>query len=325
MTATLPVIDLGPLDAGDPAALPTVAAEIRRAAESVGFFYIANHGIDPAVQRRAQSAARAFFDLPQANKREVAVNQRNRGFMAMGQCRLPGATTTDLKEVFFWGPEAAADDPAVRAGKPLVGPNNWPAFMPGLEAAVWPYYEAVMARGDLLLRAIAVSLGLTPDFFASRYRKPLARGQLVFYPPQPDERRIANFGAAPHCDFGCITLLLQDHNGGLEVCSPDGRWIAAAPMADTLVVNIGDLLARWSNDRLRSTPHRVVNRSGNRRLSIAVFYDPDTDALIDPRDMGLPAGGAAHYPPVAAGDYIMSRNRISFAHYAASAAASDAH
>lgn len=325
MTAPIPVIDLGPLTTGDLAALPAVAAEIRRAAEAVGFFYVANHGIDPALQRRAQATAHAFFDRPEAEKRKVAVNQRNRGFMAMGDCRLPGAETSDLKEVFFWGPEVAADDPAVRAGLPLVGPNNWPAAMPELAAAVWPYYEAVMARGDLLLRAIAVSLGLAPGFFAARYRRPLGRGQLVFYPPQPGDRRAASFGAAPHCDFGCITLLLQDHNGGLEVCLPDGKWIAAPPIEGTLVVNIGDLLARWSNDRFRSTPHRVVNRSGKRRLSIAVFYDPDTDAMIDPRDMGLPQGGEAHYPTVAAGDYIMSRNRISFAHYAEIAAAPDAH
>ena len=158
--------------------MPAVAAEIRQAAEAVGFFYVANHGIDPVLQDRARAAAHAFFALPEAEKLKVAVNQRNRGFMAMGDCRLPGAETTDLKEVFFWGPEAAADDPAVRAGLPLVGPNNWPAFMPDLKFSVWPYYQAVMARGDLLLRAIAVSLGLAPDFFAARYRKPLGRGQL---------------------------------------------------------------------------------------------------------------------------------------------------
>jgi isopenicillin N synthase-like dioxygenase len=105
---------------------------------------------------------------------------------------------------------------------------------------------------------------------------------------------------------------------------PAGRWIAAPPIEGTLVVNIGDLLARWSNDRFRSTLHRVVNRSGKRRLSIPVFYDPDTDAVIDPRDMGLAPGEAARHAPVTAGDYIMSRNRLSFAHYAESDSVSGA-
>ena len=314
--AVIPVIDIGPLRAAGASGLADVAAEIRRAAEEVGFFYVANHGIDPALQRGAQAAAHAFFALPEAEKRRVAVNQRNRGFMAMGDCQLPGAATTDLKEVFFWGPEADDDDPDVLAGRPLVGANNWPAFMPDLREAIWPYYEAATACGANLLRAIAVSLDLEPDFFAARYRKPLGRGQLVYYPPHPVDPDVTNFGAAPHSDFGCITLLLQDHNGGLEIRHRDGTWVAAAPVPDTLVVNIGDLLARWSNGRFRSTLHRVVNRTPNRRVSIPVFYDPDSDAVVDPRDMGLGEGAAPLHPPVTAGDYIMSRNRISFAHYA---------
>ena len=312
----LPVIDLGPLRGGDEAGLAAVANEIRRAAEEVGFFYVANHGIDLELARRAQAVALDFFARPEAEKRRVAVDQRNRGFLAMGDCRLPGAEATDLKEVFFWGPEAAPDDPEVLAGRPLVGPNNWPDFQPELRAAVWPYYRAVLEVGAGLLRAVALSLGLDPDFFAACYRKPLGRGQLVFYPPHPVGREVAYFGAAPHCDFGCLTLLLQDDNGGLEVRTRADRWVAAPPIEGTLVVNIGDLLARWSNDRFRSTLHRVVNRSGRQRLSIPVFYDPDSSAMVDPRDLGLPPGEPPRYEPIAAGDYIMSRNKLSFAHYA---------
>lgn len=315
-SSQIPVIDISPLRRADRGALSAVAAEVRKAAEEIGFLYLANHGIDPAVQHRAQAAAQAFFALPDVDKQKVAVNQLNRGHLAMGDCQLPGAEATDLKEIFFWGPEVPPDDPAARAGLPLMGPNNWPADMPELQDAVWPYYEAVMACGDALLRAVAVSLDLDPGFFATRYRRPLGRGQLVFYPPHPRDREVPNLGAAAHCDFGCVTLLLQDDNGGLEIRRRDGDWVAAPPIEGTLVVNIGDLLARWSNDRFRSTLHRVVNRSPNRRHSIAVFYDPDSDAVIDPRDMGLPDGSAARYAPIAAGEYIMSRNRISFAHYA---------
>ena len=112
-----------------------------------------------------------------------------------------------------------------------------------------------------------------------------------------------------------MTLLLQDDCGGLEIQNRAGEWVQATPLADSLVVNIGDLLARWSNDRLKSTRHRVINRVTDRRYSIPVFCDPDCNAVIDPRDMGLRDGEEPLYEPVTAGDYIMGRNKMSFAHY----------
>jgi isopenicillin N synthase-like dioxygenase len=106
-------------------------------------------------------------------------------------------------------------------------------------------------------------------------------------------------------------LLWQDHNGGLEVLGPDGVWVEAKPIEGTLVINVGDLLERWSNDRFASTRHRVINHSGRTRMSIASFYDPSFDAIVDPRDLGVP-DGAAHYPPIAAGEHILGRINRSF-------------
>jgi len=203
----------------------------------------------------------------------------------------------------------------VLAGVPMMAPNKWPdTVMPSLRPAVLAYHQAVSALGRRLLSAIALGLGLDPGFFASRYTKPLGRGQLVYYPPsEGDDEAEGRFGAAPHTDFGALTLLLQDMNGGLQVRNRDGEWIAATPIPDTIVCNIGDLLQRWSNDRLQSTLHRVINRSGRRRHSIAFFFDPDSRAVIDPRDMA--ADEAPRHAPVTAGEHILGRNARAFAQY----------
>ncbi len=135
----------------------------------------------------------------------------------------------------------------------------------------------------------------------------MQRTQMVYYPPQPPQADAAQFGVAPHTDYGCITLLWQDTLGGLQVREiANGTWIDAPPIPGTFVVNVGDLLARWSNDRYRSTLHRVINRSGRERHSIATFYDPTYDAAVDPRELGA-APDTLRYEPVRAGDYILGR------------------
>lgn len=309
----IPVIDVGPLvTGGDPR---PIADALIQAATDVGFFYVSNHGMPEAVVSDAVEAMQAFFDLPDEAKATVPVDRTQRGWMASGMATLDGAKTHDLKEIFFWGPDWTADDPDVVAGVPMMAPNKWPdAAMPSLRSAVLAYHEAVSALGRRLLSAIAVGLGLDPAFFESRYTNPLGRGQLVYYPPsEGDDEAEGRFGAAPHTDFGALTLLLQDMNGGLQIRNREGEWIAATPIPGTIVCNIGDLLQRWSNDRLQSTLHRVINRSGRRRHSIAFFFDPDPRAAIDPRDMA-PNETPLH-APVTAGEHILARNARAFAQY----------
>ena len=217
------------------------------------------------------------------------------------------ATKPDYKEFFSIGLELPEDDPSVLAGEALRGPNNWPDFMPSLQPALYGYYEAIGACGADLLRAVAVSLDIDEMFFVSKYMKRMQRTQMVYYPPQAPKSDADQFGVAPHTDYGCITLLWQDNVGGLQVKElATDSWIDAPPIPGTLVVNVGDLLARWSNDRFRSTLHRVINSSGQERYSIATFYDPTYGASVDPRDLGL-EGVQPLYEPVAAGDYILGR------------------
>lgn len=312
----IPVIDVsGAVNLDD---IEGVAAAIYQAATNHGFFYISGHGIDQSLLDQAFAVSKDFFALPVADKATVAVNTHQRGWMAQGMSHLSGAKTHDLKEVFFWGRETAPDDPDILAGKPMVAVNQWPsAVFPRLEAELRPYYDALCDVARKVMAAIAVSLDQPADFFEACYEKPLARGQLVYYPPSTAADEAAErFGVAPHTDFGVLTFLLQDNSGGLQVQSKSGDWIEAPPIPGTLVCNIGDLLARWSNNRFASTLHRVVNRSAGARYSIPVFFDPHTDTIIDPVDLGAPKQ-SSKYDPVTAGQHISGRNKTSFSQYKA--------
>ncbi|WP_439595322.1 isopenicillin N synthase family dioxygenase [Falsiroseomonas sp.] len=305
----LPVIDAA--DCAEGGDLPRVAAAIRAACTGPGFFYIRNHGVAPEIIAAAVEASRRFFHLPEAVKAETRANLVHRGWHRAGGAVMEGATKPDLKEFFSIGLDLPEDHPVVLAGEKLRGPNQWPAAVPELRPAMEAYFAAIGACGARLLRAIAVSLGLPADFFAKDYRLPLQRTQAIFYPPQPPDDT-EGFGVAPHTDFGCITLLWQDDSGGLEVRErQSGAWIPAPPLPGTLVVNVGDLLGRWSNNRFASTPHRVVNRSGHERMSIATFYDPDFSAIIDPRALGATE---PVYEPTTCGAHILGRFAQAFAY-----------
>jgi isopenicillin N synthase-like dioxygenase len=307
---TIPIIDMQGVREGNMAAVRRAAREIHGACTGSGFFYIANHGVPAGVIEAAYGEAQIFFRQPLEKKREVAVNARHRGFNALGDALMYEAKRPDYKEFYSIGLELAEDDPDVAAGEPLRGPNNWPKERPAFRAALSAYYDAMGVCGAGLLRCVAVSLDQPADFFASRYRKRLQRTQIIYYPPTPVAED--QFGLAPHTDFGCITLLWQDDNGGLEVLERSSRaWTPAPPIAGTLVVNVADLLARWTNDRYASTPHRVVNRSGRERFSIATFYDPDFKAVVDPRDLATPAADC-RYEPTTAGAHILGRIERSF-------------
>lgn len=317
----LPIVDMAGVRAGDATAMRRAAAEIHAACTSVGFLYIANHGLPEPVIEAALSEAKGFFHQPVETKREVAINKRHRGFNALGDALMYEATKPDYKEFYTIGLELPEDDPDVIAGEALRGPNNWPANRPGLRTAMTAYYDEIGRCGADLLSCVAVSLGLAPGFFADKYQKRLQRTQIIYYPPHPAGAQSDQFGLAPHTDFGCITLLWQDQSGGLEVLERQSKtWIAATPIAGTLVVNVGDLLGRWSNDRYASTPHRVINKSGRERFSIATFYDPDFKAVVDPRQLGI-GDAASKYEPTTAGAHILGRIERSFGYRKTLAAA----
>lgn len=311
----IPVIDLGPARRGD---MRSAGNEIHRAFIGSGFCYVQNHGVPAGVIEEAQRQALNFFHLPIGEKLKAQPKESVRGFNAIGRTKMRGAQSPDYKEYYQIGLELRPDDPAVLAGQPLRGPNQWPDSVPEFRPAMTRYFDEVARCGQILLRVLAASLGVAEDFFVDKYEKPLQRTQAVYYPPHPAGYDGELFGVAPHTDYGCVTLLWQDDTGGLEVLDRSGQWVQAKPIPDTLVINIGDLLRRWSNDRYSSTQHRVKNLSGRERLSIATFYDPDFSAVVDPTDLGLRENETPRYEPISAGEYIIGRINASQSHMAAS-------
>ncbi len=286
----IPVIDLA-------GTLPQTAAEMLRASETSGFFYVRNHGVSQALIDAVCVQAREFFARAHEQKLAIRVRDYHRGFIPTGEAKMYEQARVDLKESFIWGLEGSAT------------PNRWPQFQPALRPPLERYFTECNRLGFRLMRAFALALGVEADTFIRHVDRPISRGSLIYYPPQPPFLERDQFGVAPHTDYGCLTLLHQADVGGLEVLGKSGEWLTAHPIDGTFVVNIGDLLARWTNDRFASTAHRVVNRSGRERLSVAVFVDPDEETVIDPV---CRAGEAARYPSVTCGAYIRARFDAAF-------------
>ncbi len=306
-TSAIPIIDIGPLRDGSTEF--GVAREIHEASREVGFLYIRNHGIDPQLIAEAHRTGLTFFRQNGEVKREVSINRDHRGYLRPGASRMDDDAIPDLKESFVWG----HDFPPSRRMRPLEGVNQWPMSVPDLRPVLERYLVAGSDVARHVLRGCALGLGLAADTFLQRTSRPLSRASLAYYPPQPATLGPEVFGVSPHTDFGVLTVLCQDEVGGLQVEDYAGDWIAAPPVPGTLVVNVGDLLARWSNGKLRSTPHRVINRSGRERLSIVLAFDPDFDTLIDP-SVSCAKGEVPGHAPIACGDYLVSRFARAFSY-----------
>jgi isopenicillin N synthase-like dioxygenase len=303
----VPVIDVSPLFSSDTARITAVAEQIRQASVNIGFFYVKAHNISPELLDAVQMASKYFFSLPESVKRSIQVNQAHRGYVPFAQTTQPGRKFADLKESFNFAFPFTADDPLVLEGKTLIGLNQWLEGELAWRRILERYYLEIFELGQKILEAFALTLKLPTNFFRERYKRPLVRARLLHYPPQEADHGDEQFGAAEHTDYGAITILWQDGIGGLQVKNRSGQWIDTKPIENTFVINIGDMLERWSNHLFVSTPHRVMNRSGQERYSIPVFYDPDYEAVISCLPNCASSEHPAKYPPIVAGDYITSR------------------
>jgi len=267
---SLPVMDLS---APEPGAL-------REACERHGFFYVRGHGVDPALERRLEQATTRFFALPTEAKQRLAMAHGGRawrGWFPLGGELTSGAP--DQKEGLYLGEELGPEDPRVRADWPMHGANLFPPELPELRGAVLDFLAAQTRVGHAVMRSIASSLGLEPDFFERELtRRPLPLFRIFHYPVTADA---SGWGVGEHTDYGLLTVLKQDDCGGLEVKTPGG-WIDAPPIPGTFVCNLGDMLDRMTGGRYRSTPHRVRNTSGRSRYSWPFFFDPSFDAEVKP-------------------------------------------
>jgi isopenicillin N synthase-like dioxygenase len=274
----LPVIDVSRLG-GDERDRARVAAEIGAACRDLGFFYAVGHWISADTLSALDCASRRFFALPEARKMEIAMARGGRAWR--GYFPVGGELTSgkpDLKQGLYFGEELGSDDPRVAAGLPLHGRNLFPEDLPELKSTVLQFIDEATFSAHAIMEGIALSLGLDAPYFQRTYT---ARPTLLFrvfeYPAGDGE----GWGVGEHTDYGLLTLLAQDENGGLQVKTPNG-WIEAPPIAGALVCNIGDMLDRLTGGFYRSTPHRVRNVSGKSRLSFPFFFDPAFDAEIVP-------------------------------------------
>lgn len=311
----VPVIDIAPFTEGDAADRQAVARSVDRACRDIGFLVIRGHGVPDSLMQRMRRVSTEFFDLPLAEKMRVARPAANvaRGYIALDEeslarSRDPGAYGSDLNESFMIGPVDVP--PAEYALAPEAGthfaPNLWPERPAALRQAWSEYYRAMGSLAQTLMRIFALALGLDERFFDSRIDRHISRLRVRNYPEQPEPPRPGQIRAGAHSDYGSLTILAtEDKPGGLQVCNGRGQWVDVPIVPHCLIVNIGDLLARWTNDTWVSTLHRVVNPPAgagpsSRRQSLVFFHNPNYDAEI----WSLVGDAPAKYAPTTSGEHL---------------------
>jgi isopenicillin N synthase-like dioxygenase len=279
----IPVIDITALVRGTDERYK-VAVEIGQACREYGFFYVVGHGVAESLQQRLEEVSRKFFAERVETKLEIGMSRGGRAWR--GYFPVEGELTSgkpDLKEGIYFGAELGNDHPLVKAGTPMHGANLFPSGMPELRDVVLDYMNRMTRLGHSLMRGIALSLGLEESYFADRYTSdPLVLFRIFNYPPARSE---SSWGVGEHTDYGLLTMLRQDMSGGLEV-KIKSRWVAAPPIPNSFVCNIGDMLDRMTGGLYLSTPHRVQNVAGRARLSFPFFFDPNFNAEVKSIEIG---------------------------------------
>ena len=313
--SALPIIDIGGLSSRSLTDRQAVAERLRTACLDNGFFYIINHGVPERLIESLFEQRRRFFDLPAAAKSAVdkSLSFCQRGFEPMRAQTLEAGAPPDLKESFYIGPELSLDDPRVVARRFNHGPNLWPAGLPDFRPVTEAYFATMLALSQTLMKGLALALHLEEDYFAAYCTNPHATLRLLHYPPQPADAAPGEKGAGAHSDFGGVTILLQDDLGGLQVQGKTvGEWIHATPIPGSFVVNLGDMIARWTNDRFRSTVHRVVNASGRERYSVPFFYSGNCDQEVRCLPSCLARGETPKYSPTTVEGHLREMYRRTY-------------
>jgi len=309
MSKEIPLIDFAPLTSTDDGARSQMLTTLRSALENYGFMYLRNHGVTQSLVDAVFAQSRQFFSLPAEIKNRAKPREKGstRGYEGVGAQALEVGRPGDLKEIFQCGPEPAR----VRA-------NAWPEEMPEFRQILLAFLDAAKASCDALMQAIALSLGLPENYFVPYHDRTDSTLRLLHYPPLSATPVPGQLRAGAHTDFGGMNLLFQDDEGGLEIQTPDGHWIAAPAIPSTAIVNTGDLIARWTNGLFRSSPHRVVNPTGpaanKDRYSFVLFHSPNPDAVIACLEPCQGPGNPAKFAPITAGEHLRARAEASRRH-----------
>jgi len=315
-----PVVDISSFPAATKEGKRALARRIDGVCRDTGFLAITGHGVPQEIISATWDSARAFFDLPMEKKLSVKMPYEGypygyAPFQAETLAKSLGEETPpDLKETFSIGPlhvaAVAEDDPYADF---RYAENQWPAEPAGLQGAWSAYYRSLGELAARIMRIFAVALDLPEDFFAAKIDDPISAMRALNYPHQSSPPRPGQLRAGAHTDYGSLTILLAEAApGGLEIRTPSGDWQAVPIVPGGFVINIGDLMARWTNDRWVSTLHRVVNpppdqHGSTRRQSIAFFHQPNWDAEISCIPTCLATGVQPKYAPVLSGVHLMQK------------------
>lgn len=322
VAGTIPLLDVAPFLAGAPGARERLGAELCWAFEHVGFYYLRGHGIARDLIADTFAAAARFHAQPLDAKLAIRTNEHNVGYLPMSPSGQWPGRKPSRNEAFFLRRERKPDDPLVLANRRFHGLNQWPADLPGFRDTALAYMAALEALCRRLVPLYAVALDLPPDAFDAAYAEPHLILRLSHYPTLEPDADTA-FSLVPHTDSGFMTLLAPNQVPGLSIQLPDGRWIDAPTVDDAFVVNGGDILHRWSNERFLSTPHRVVNLSNRDRYAIPFFCDPNHDTVIECLPSCTAADDPPKYPPITMGDYAIWFARKTYEHMAKTPALPD--
>lgn len=313
----IPVLDIGPYLAGEEGARERLGEGLRHALEEIGFYFIVNHGVPAKLTRRAFDAARRFHAMELEPKLALRMNEHNVGYMPFRtsvtrHSQLNTNNKPNRVEAFFVKRELPPGHPDHARPRPFRGPNQWPDGLSGFRENVLAYCAAMERLGTSLLPLYALALGLTPDWFDAAFSEPMYTLRMSHYPRQ-DEPLENEFGIAPHSDTSFMTLLAQNDIPGLAIRLPNGRWLEAPPIPGSFLVNGGDLLRRWTNERFLATPHRVINRSGRERYAIPFFMDCSYDWRMDCVPTCCGPDNPPRYEPITYPDYMTWFRNVNYA------------
>lgn len=320
----IPIVDVAPFFAGKPGALEAAADKLRRAQEEVGFYYLVGHGVPQSLVDRMFADTARFHALPLEKKLALKQNVHNVGYMPFkGSVTRANALDgkvgrPNLVEAFFIKRDLAPDHPDVLAGRRFRGTNQWPdpADLPGFRETCLAYADALERLGKRMLPIYATALGLPPDYFDAGFADPMFTLRLSHYPPV--EREEGEFGLAPHTDTSFLTFLAQNEVPGLSI-RVDGVWLDAPVVPGAFVVNSGNMLRRWTNDRFLSTPHRAINGSGQDRYAIPFFFDCNIDWTMACLPTCQGPDNPPRYEPITYLEYMTGYTTANYAAVRASA------
>ncbi len=307
---SIPSIDLADFLSTDPGRKSKFVQDLGHAYEKIGFVALKNHGLSPSLEKRLYDSVQAFFQLPLETKLKYEIEGMagQRGYTSFGKEHAKGRSVGDLKEFWHFGQIVEDGDPIASQYPDNVFVDELPDFnKSGIEA-----YQTLETAGRHMLRAIALFLGLDEFYFDSKIHNGNSILRPIHYGPIEDEPKSA-VRAGEHEDINLITLLMGASADGLEILNKQDKWVAVTALPDQIVVNVGDMLQRLTNNQLRSTTHRVVNppkeKWGESRYSIPFFLHPRSDMRLDCLEQCIDENHPVAYSPISAGEYLDERLR----------------